>query len=72
VVPIVALLVAPAAARISAIAALSLISLAGLGAFGGHLGGAPLGRAALRVTIGGVLAMAATAAIGRIFGVAMG
>jgi vacuolar iron transporter family protein len=72
VVPIVALLVAPAASRISAIAALSLISLAGLGAFGGHLGGAPLGRAALRVTIGGVVAMAVTAAIGRIFGVAMG
>jgi VIT1/CCC1 family predicted Fe2+/Mn2+ transporter len=72
VVPIVALLIAPAASRISAIAALSLISLAGLGAFGGHLGGAPLGRAALRVTIGGVLAMAVTAAIGRIFGVAMG
>ena len=72
VVPIVALLVAPAASRISAIAALSLVSLAGLGAFGGHLGGAPLGRGALRVTIGGVLAMAVTAAIGRIFGVAMG
>jgi VIT1/CCC1 family predicted Fe2+/Mn2+ transporter len=72
VVPIVALLAAPAASRISAIAALSLISLAGLGAIGGHLGGAPLGRAMLRVTIGGVLAMAVTAAIGRIFGVAMG
>ena len=71
-VPIVALLVAPTASRISAIAALSLISLAGLGAFGGHLGGAPLGRAAVRVTLGGVLAMAVTAAIGRIFGVAMG
>jgi VIT1/CCC1 family predicted Fe2+/Mn2+ transporter len=72
VVPIVALLAAPAASRISAIAALSLISLAGLGAIGGHLGGAPLGRAMLRVTIGGVLAMAVTAAIGRIFGVAIG
>jgi vacuolar iron transporter family protein len=72
VVPIVALLATPAASRITAIAALSLISLAGLGAFGGHLGGAPLGRAALRVTIGGALAMAVTAAIGRIFGVAMG
>ena len=72
VVPIVALLAAPAASRVSAIAALSLISLAGLGAIGGHLGGAPLGRAMLRVTIGGVLAMAVTAAIGRIFGVAMG
>jgi VIT1/CCC1 family predicted Fe2+/Mn2+ transporter len=72
VVPIAALLVAPAASRIPAIAALSLVSLATLGAFGGHLGGAPLGRAALRVTIGGALAMAVTAAIGRIFGVAMG
>ncbi len=72
VVPILALLVAPAASRIPAIAAVSLITLAGLGAFGGHLGDAPLGRAALRVTIGGALAMAVTAAIGRVFGVAMG
>jgi VIT1/CCC1 family predicted Fe2+/Mn2+ transporter len=72
VVPIVALLIAPAVSRIPAIAALSLVSLAALGAFGGHLGGAPLGRAALRVTLGGAFAMAVTAAIGRIFGVAMG
>jgi VIT1/CCC1 family predicted Fe2+/Mn2+ transporter len=71
VVPIVALLAAPTASRIPAIAALSLVSLAVLGAFGGHLGGAPIGRAALRVTLGGALAMAMTAAIGRIFGVAM-
>jgi hypothetical protein len=41
-------------------------------ASGGHLGGAPLGRAALRVTIGGALAMAVTAAIGRLFGVVAG
>ena len=72
VVPIAALLVAPAALRIPVIAALSLISLAALGAFGGHLGGAPLGRAALRVTLGGALAMAVTAVIGRILGVSMG
>jgi VIT1/CCC1 family predicted Fe2+/Mn2+ transporter len=71
-VPMAALLVAPAAFRIPAIAAMSLASLAGLGAFGGHLGGAPLGRAALRVTFGGALAMAITAAIGRIFGVVSG
>ena len=70
--PIAALLVAPAASRIPAIAALSLVSLGGLGALGGQLGGAPLGRAALRVTIGGALAMAATAAIGRLFNVATG
>jgi len=72
VVPVVALLVAPAASPVPAIAALSLVSFAALGAFGGHLGGAPLGRAALRVTIGGALAMAVTAVIGRIFGVATG
>jgi VIT1/CCC1 family predicted Fe2+/Mn2+ transporter len=71
-VPIAALLVAPGSLRIPAMAALSLLSLAALGAFGGHLGGAPLGRAALRVTIGGAFAMAMTAAIGRIFGVATG
>jgi VIT1/CCC1 family predicted Fe2+/Mn2+ transporter len=72
VVPIAALVVAPVTLRLPAIAAVSLITLAGLGAFGGHLGGAPLGRAALRVTVGGALAMAITAAIGRIVGIAIG
>src|SRR5664279_2948905 len=72
VVPIVALLVASEALRIPVIALLSLLSLAMLGAFGGHLGGAPLGRASLRVTLGGALAMAVTAAIGRILGVSVG
>jgi vacuolar iron transporter family protein len=71
-VPIAMLLVAPAAWRIPAIAAVSLGSLAALGAFGAHLGGAPLGRAALRVTVGGALAMAVTAAIGRVLGVSVG
>jgi VIT1/CCC1 family predicted Fe2+/Mn2+ transporter len=70
--PIVTLLVAPASLRLPAIAALSLASLAALGAFGGHLGGAPIGRAALRVTLGGALAMAVTAMIGRILGVSIG
>jgi vacuolar iron transporter family protein len=70
--PIAALLAAPAAALMPTIAVLSLVSLGGLGALGGHLGGAPLGRAGLRVTIGGALAMAVTAAIGRLFGVAAG
>lgn len=71
-VPIVALLVAPTALRIPMIAALSLASLAALGAFGGHLGGARLGPAALRVTVGGALAMTTTAVIGRLLGVSMG
>jgi len=71
VVPIIALLVSPASLRIPAIAAVCLASLAGLGAFGGYLGGAPLGRASLRVTLGGALAMAVTALIGRILGVSV-
>jgi VIT1/CCC1 family predicted Fe2+/Mn2+ transporter len=70
--PIAVLLLAPTVWRIPAIAAVSLAGLAALGAFGAHLGGAPIGRAALRVTLGGALAMAVTAAIGRILGVTVG
>ena len=72
VVPIAALLIAPAGLGIVMIAALSLVSLAVLGAAGGRIGGAPLGRASLRVTLGGALAMAVTAAIGRLVGVSVG
>jgi vacuolar iron transporter family protein len=70
-VPIAALLIAPQSQGIPTIAVLSLASLAALGAFGGHLGGAPRGRAALRVTIGGGLAMAVTAVIWRLLGVSV-
>ncbi len=70
-VPIAALLIVPPSWGIPAIAVSSLVSLAVLGAFGGHLGGAPVGRAALRVTIGGALAMAVTAVIGRLLGVSV-
>jgi VIT1/CCC1 family predicted Fe2+/Mn2+ transporter len=70
-VPIAALLIAPRSQGIPAIAMSSLFSLAALGAFGGYLGGAPLGRAALRVTIGGALAMTVTALIGRLVGVSV-
>ena len=72
VVPIAGLLVAPAGWGIPLIAVSSLMSLATLGAFGGHLGGAPILRASLRVTLGGAAAMAVTAAIGRLLGVSVG
>ena len=71
-VPIAGLLIAPADLRIPVIAVLSLLSLSVLGAIGGHLGGASRSRAALRVTLGGALAMVVTAAIGRLFGVSVG
>jgi VIT1/CCC1 family predicted Fe2+/Mn2+ transporter len=67
-IPILALLVSPLALRLPVIALASLASLGALGAFGGYLGGAPILRATLRVTLGGGLAMAVTAAIGRLFG----
>ena len=71
-IPILALLAAPVALRLPVIALASLASLGALGAFGGYLGGAPILRAAVRVTLGGALAMAVTAAIGRLLGTAVG
>lgn len=69
--PVLTGVLAPAAWRVYGIAAVSLVSLAGLGALGAKLGGARKLRAALRVTLGGAIAMGLTAAIGRIFGVAV-
>jgi VIT1/CCC1 family predicted Fe2+/Mn2+ transporter len=42
-----------------------------LGAIGARLGGAPQIRAALRVAFWGIVAMGATALIGRLFGVSV-
>ncbi len=47
---------------------LALVLLGVLGATASALGGAPMRRGAMRVMIWGALAMAATAAIGRLFG----
>ena len=69
-VPIIAMIVSPHSLRVLVIAAAALIALALLGAIGGRLGGAPRGRAAVRVVIGGGLAMAVTALIGSIIGAA--
>lgn len=66
--PIVAALVAPAGAVSWTITAVSVAGLAVLGAVGAHLGGAPLLRGTARVLFWGVLAMAITAAIGKLVG----
>jgi VIT1/CCC1 family predicted Fe2+/Mn2+ transporter len=68
--PILGLVAAPASLRLVAIAVVTLVSLGTLGLLGGRLGGASVGRAALRVTLGGALAMAVTAGIGRLLGIA--
>jgi VIT1/CCC1 family predicted Fe2+/Mn2+ transporter len=46
----------------------SLALLALLGALAGHLGGAPVGRGALRVAFWGAVAMGTTALVGHLFG----
>jgi VIT1/CCC1 family predicted Fe2+/Mn2+ transporter len=68
--PVAALLVAPASQRMAFVAAVSLGGLGVLGALGGYLGGAPIGRAGFRVMLGGGAAMAVTALIGHFLRVA--
>jgi len=46
----------------------SLLLLVALGTLAAHLGGAPMMRGAVRVAFWGVVAMAATALVGRLFG----
>ena len=58
----------PAAAVVIVVTAASLLFLALLGAVGARAGGAGMGKAVLRVTFWGAVAMALTAGIGRIFG----
>ncbi len=70
-IPVGALLIAPASVRVPMIAAISLASLACLGALGAHLGGAPRLRATLRVTVGGIVAIGVSGAIGHLLGVSI-
>ena len=58
----------PSAMLIWAVTLSSLLFLALLGAVGARVGGANIGRAVVRVTFWGAMAMAATAAIGTLFG----
>ena len=69
--PVIASLIAPPGWTIYAIALVSVIALALLGATGAKLGGAPVLPAVIRVVGWGVIAMAATAAIGSLFGIAV-
>jgi VIT1/CCC1 family predicted Fe2+/Mn2+ transporter len=69
--PLLAVVLAPAAHIALIVAAGSLVALALLGAVAARTGGAPMVSGAARVLLWGTLAMAATAAIGRLFGVAV-
>jgi VIT1/CCC1 family predicted Fe2+/Mn2+ transporter len=67
-VPLVAVAVAPAAARIPVAVVVTLVALGLLGDLGARLGGAPRRRATVRVVVWGAVAMAITSAIGAIVG----
>jgi vacuolar iron transporter family protein len=66
--PLLMVVIAPAALLVPAVGAASLVFLALLGAIGARAGGADVWRATARVTFWGALAMALTAGIGKLFG----
>jgi VIT1/CCC1 family predicted Fe2+/Mn2+ transporter len=66
--PLLMVVLAPAAWLVVAVSVASLVFLAFLGAIGARAGGAGIWRATVRVTFWGALAMALTAGIGRLFG----
>lgn len=68
--PLVVAAFAPMASLALWVAGSALIGLALLGALGAKAGGAPIGRSVTRVVFWGALAMAITAGVGRLFGVA--
>lgn len=69
--PLLIVGIAPRAAIISIVSVASLGCLALLGAVGAKAGGAGVLRAAVRVTFWGALALALTAGVGKIFGMAV-
>jgi VIT1/CCC1 family predicted Fe2+/Mn2+ transporter len=70
VVPLVVASLAPTAQITLIVALTTLVALALLGGLGASAGGAGIVKGAVRVTFWGALAMAATAIVGLIFGVA--
>lgn len=70
--PLIVALLAPPEQIVGFVAGATLLALAVLGGLGASAGGAGIPRGALRVTFWGALAMGATAAVGALFGVAVG
>lgn len=70
--PLAVAAIEPASQVMPWVVGVSLAGLAALGGLGAAAGGAGRWRGALRVLVWGALAMAATAAVGRLFGVVTG
>lgn len=71
-IPVLAVVFAPVNALVVAVSAVSLLCLVALGVLAARTGGAPVLVGAGRVTFWGVVAMAATAAVGKLFGTTVG
>ncbi|MBN9178760.1 MAG: VIT family protein [Microbacterium sp.] len=69
VLPLVAILLPPTEWRVPVTFAVVLVALAITGTTAAHIGGSSRSRAALRVVIGGALALAATYGVGLLLGV---
>ena len=69
--PLLLVLFVPADGIGTAVFSSTVLLLLALGALAARLGGAPLGRGALRVAFWGVVAMAVTGLAGHFFGVAV-
>ena len=70
VAPLITAIVVPATAVVASVSAASILFLALLGAVGARAGGAPVVKAVVRVTFWGAMALAVTAGVGALFGVA--
>ena len=67
ILPLITIAFAPKAHLVLVVAATSLFFLAVLGGIAAHVGGAPIGRGCLRLTLWGSAAMAVTAGVGKLF-----
>ncbi|MDO9607650.1 MAG: VIT family protein [Brevundimonas sp.] len=68
ILPLAVVLVSPGSLMVALVSGSALIGLALLGGLGAQAGGAGVGKAVMRVTFWGALAMAVTAGIGHLFG----
>jgi vacuolar iron transporter family protein len=68
-IPLIATVLAPASVRIVVLFVAVIIALTVTGTLSAHVGGASKKKAAWRVVLGGVLAMALTFGVGKLFGI---
>jgi VIT1/CCC1 family predicted Fe2+/Mn2+ transporter len=71
IVPVLVVALASPGLRVPFVMLVTLVGLVALGAAGARLGGAPRGRAAVRVLVGGTLALVISLGIGRLTGAAI-